>query len=275
MPTSDCELPPAQILLSNTSDPKVLIVCHRAFNDKGGTGNTLASYFKQWNPDSLAEIFFHAELPCGPMIRKCSRYYRVTDFDALRSVLGRQSCGHPVTSTDIAGATGKGDTSPSRLQQRVYEFGRKRYGSVMLLRDMMWRAARWRTDELNAWVDDFAPQVVFLNGGEYSFAYGIANYVATRCSAPLVVYLGDDWYNVTSFSHSPFYWLQNALLRRAMRRVVGSAAQIFPICDLMGEEYKRIFGVACTTLSTACGRIESTPASGDRSPVEISYLGKV
>ena len=180
-----------------------------------------------------------------------------------------------MTSVDIAGAAGKDDTSPSRLQQRVYEFGRKRHASVMLLRDAIWRAARWRTDDLHTWVDDFSPQAVFLVGGEYTFAYEVACHAANRCAVPLVVFLGDDWYSVSRYSHSPLFWLQNALLRRTMRRVVGSAARLFSTCDLMGEEYRQILGVEFTTLPTACGRIEPAPASDVNSPVELSYLGKV
>jgi glycosyltransferase involved in cell wall biosynthesis len=145
----------------------------------------------------------------------------------------------------------------------------------MLLRDAIWRAARWRTGELNTWVDDFSPDVVFLVGGEYTFAYDIARYVAKRRAVPLVVFLGDDWYIVSRFSLSPLFWLQKALIRRTMRRVVGSAARLFSACDSMGEEYRRVFGVECTTLLTACGRIEPAPVSGARTPVELSYLGKV
>jgi glycosyltransferase involved in cell wall biosynthesis len=60
-----------------------------------------------------------------------------------------------------------------------------------------------------------------------------------------------------------------------MRRVVGSAARLFSSCDLIGEEYRRIFGVEYTTLPTACGRIEPAPAPGARAPVALSYLGSV
>jgi glycosyltransferase involved in cell wall biosynthesis len=262
--------------LSNTVHPKVLIVCHRAFNDKGASGNSLASYFKHWDPDALAELYLYAELPCGPMSSRCQRYYRITDFDALRSVPGQQPCGHVVSGADIAAATGKAGLGPSRLQQRVYEFGRKKYASVMLLRDAIWRLARWQTDELDAWVDDFSPDVVFLvAGGEYTFAYDVTRYVARRCAVPLVVFLGDDWYSVSRFSFSPLFWLHKALIRGTMRRVVGSAARLFSICDLMGEEFRRIFGIEYTTLPTACGPIAAEPAWGAGTPVEMSYIGKV
>jgi glycosyltransferase involved in cell wall biosynthesis len=146
---------------------------------------------------------------------------------------------------------------------------------MMLLRDAIWRAARWRTGELNAWLDDFSPEVVFLVGGEYMYSYEIAEYVATRCAVPLVVFMGDDWYSVLRISLSPLFWLHKALVRRAMRRVVGSAARLFSACDQMGEEYRRTFGVDYTTLPTACGPIAPEPAWGAGTPVELSYIGKV
>ncbi len=261
--------------MSNTVNPRVLIVSNRPFNDKGASGNSLASYFKRWHPDALAELYFHAELPSGPMSHRCRRYYRITDFDALRSVLYRRPCGQVVSNVDIAGASVEGGSGPSRLQERVYEFGRKKHPSMMLLRDAIWRAARWRTGELNAWLDDFSPEVVFLVGGEYMYSYDIAAYVATRCAVPLVVFMGDDWYSVSRFSLSPLFWLHKALVRRAMRHVIGSAARLFSACDQMGEEYRRIFDVEYTTLATACGPIAPEPALDAGTPIELSYIGKV
>lgn len=165
---------PTENPMADSCDLRVLVVSHRAFNDKGGTGNTLAAFFKQWDPNALAELYFHAELPCGPMRSKCSRYYRITDFDVLRSVLGQYSCGSAVDSEPRGEASRERGTSPSVLQQRIYEFGRKQHPSTMLLRDAIWGTARWRTCELSRWLEEFSPEVVFLVGGEYTFAYRVA-----------------------------------------------------------------------------------------------------
>ncbi|MDR3797041.1 MAG: glycosyltransferase [Terracidiphilus sp.] len=259
----------------NSVNPRVLVISHRAFNDKGASGNALASYFKHWDADALAELYFYAELPCGPMSGKCREYYQITDFDALRSALGRPACGRTLGGADIAAAVEENESGPSRLQQLVYEFGRKKHPSVMLLRDAIWRAAHWRTPAFNHWVDKFRPELIFLVGGDYTFAYDIASHVARRCDIPLVVFMGDDWYGVSRFSLSPLYWLHKALLRRTMHRVVGSAARLFTACDQMSEEYQRIFNVESTTLPTACGPIAPEPVLGAGTPVELSYIGKV
>ncbi|MGC1460913.1 MAG: hypothetical protein WA802_01850 [Terracidiphilus sp.] len=261
--------------MPDACDLRVLVVSHRAFNDKGGTGNTLAAFFKQWDSNAIAELYFHAELPCGPMRSKCSRYYRITDFDVLRSVLGQSSCGSAVDSGPMAEASRERGTSPSDLQQRIYNVGRKQRSITMLLRDAIWGMARWRTFELSRWLEEFSPEVVFLVGGEYTFAYRVACYVAESRALPLVVFLGDDVFCVSRFSLSPFFWMHKALIRRAVRHVLGSAARLFSACDLMGEEYRGMFGVDCTTLPTACGRIEPVPVWVARTPIELSYLGKV
>ena len=141
----------------NSINPRVLVISHRAFNNKGASGNALASYFKHWDPDALAELYFYAELPCGPMSGKCRRYYRITDFDALRSALGRPACGRTLSGADIAVAVEEDDSSPSRLQQLVYEFGRKKHPGTMLMRDAIWRAAHWRNPAFDRWVDELQP----------------------------------------------------------------------------------------------------------------------
>ena len=272
--TLEADTPTNQHML-NSVNPRVLVISHRAFNNKGASGNALASYFKHWDPDALAELYFYAELPCGPMSGKCRRYYRITDFDALRSALGRRTCGSVLSGADLAETIEEDDSSPSRLQQLVYEFGRKKHPSMMLLRDAIWRAAHWRISAFNHWAEKFRPELIFLVGGDYTFAYEIASHVARRCNIPLVVFMGDDWYGVSRFSLSPLYWLHKALLRRTMRRVVGSAARLFTACDQMSEEYQRIFNVESTTLPTACGPIAPEPTLGAGTPVELSYIGKV
>ena len=74
--------------------PKVLIVSHEVINKNTSVGKTLFQYFEKWPQGKLSQLYFHSEIPTTTI---CKQYYRITDFDIIKSLfpfkqIGRASC---------------------------------------------------------------------------------------------------------------------------------------------------------------------------------------
>lgn len=64
---------------------KVLIISHNVFSKTDNMGKTLSTYFSSFKSDELAQFYIHSQIPTLDI---CSNYYRITDKEAIKSILG-------------------------------------------------------------------------------------------------------------------------------------------------------------------------------------------
>ena len=76
---------------------KVLIVSHNVFSKTESMGKTLEGYFKDFDSNELAQFYIHSQIPTSKI---CKNYYRITDKDAIKSILGFKA-GKVFTENDI------------------------------------------------------------------------------------------------------------------------------------------------------------------------------
>ena len=81
-----------------TPQPRVLVISHNVFSASGNMGKTMESLLGGVEPEHLAQLYFHSEVPTR---RCCLRYFRVTDRDMLRSVPLRRPVGRAYGPDDI------------------------------------------------------------------------------------------------------------------------------------------------------------------------------
>lgn len=240
---------------------KILIISHNCLSPATNMGKTLMSYFSGFDSAELAQLYLHRSLPDDAAL--CRNYYRFHDIDALKSCLLPGSFGGRVEVT--------AEKQPGRLAP-LYRYGERRTPLVYILRDLLWRFARWETKALWEWVEEFSPDVIFFASGDYGFSYRIARRVAQRTGKPLVVSCVDDHYLYNRNENS----LAGRLVHRQFLKTVGltmdRADLILTICDSLCKEYQRLFRKPCRVLHTAAPRKlpQQTVQTGG-----ITYLGKL
>lgn len=161
------------------------------------------------------------------------------------------------------------------IKQSVYEFGRRKHSFTVLARDLIWKFARWESAQLNQWIDDFSPDLVFLTAGEYQFAYRMGLKIAKTRSIPIIIFIGDDVYVIPGKSFSPFFWINKFLLRRTMRESFDYASAFVSTCDAMGQEYGKLFDIDYSVFPTGCQHFAEFPEASEKSILTISYIGNI
>ena len=76
---------------------RLLVISHNVFSETDNMGKTLLSYFAKWNVQELAQFYIHSEVPTSHL---CENYFRITDKEALKSILTR-NCGSTFGKEDI------------------------------------------------------------------------------------------------------------------------------------------------------------------------------
>lgn len=250
---------------------RVLIVSHNAFHPQRNMGRTLLSLFKSWEPENLAQLYFYNEYPeTDPSVR-C---FRVTDFDALKSIIGRGHAG-PVSAEYESDRT-----EISKNQRAVYELARKRKAYQYVARNLIWKLSRWKTPELEKWVKDFSPDAIFFACGGYSFAYEIADQLGRNLQIPVIPYFCDDYYFLNKHDKSFLYPLVRRDIRKHIKEIIDRAPTYVCICDKMEREYAKEFGKAGTVIMTGAREqpdriVPAKKNFSDKDPFVICYIGRL
>ena len=254
-------------LKSMEKSMKVLVISHNVFSSTTSMGKTLLNYFRDWHVENIAQFYIHSEVPTDHI---CERYFRITDKEILKSVFVRKS-GVVLGEDDIQ----EGLVSPRTdrgMTAKIYQKARMRTPAIYLARNIVWNIGKWNTKRLQHWVDEFAPDIVFLASGDYSFIYRIALKIARRKDIPLVVSCMDDYYLHNRNEKDFLGKLVHRLFMRQVKRTMSYASCLFCICEKMSRDYSSLFGKPCYTIHTPT--TISSPLEGIREN-RISYIGNL
>lgn len=233
-------------------------------------GKTLSAFFTGWDSDKLAQLYFHSEVPNTTV---CKNYYRVTDFDILKSIYKRQEVVNILTSNDICENMANPRTDKG-IKSDIYQFGRKRKPYMYCGRNLLWRFGKWHNPRLDEWIDQFDPQVIFFAAGDYVFSFEIALSIAESRNIPIVVCFFDDYYLIKRNSVSPLYWVNRYLFNKKFAEIVGKSAAYLTISDQMNEAYLDAFNKEGHVMMTASNML-NIPNEKLSSSIRISYIGNL
>ena len=246
--------------------PRTLIVSHTVAGGSTSLGKTLGTYFSEQERESLAQVYFHSEVPGAPL---CSTWFRFTDPDALKSIVQRRRRGTVFTEQDAEPE--RPDTADTGSLSGVYNYGRKRSPLIFMARDGLWRLSGWKHSGMLEWARAFRPEVIFFASGDYAFPYRVVQYLAEQLKIPYVVCCFDDFYLFNKDGESLLGRLRQRRYMRTVRKTMDGAARILTVNDAMAEAYGALFGRKCGVVYTAAdiGAAEDTPVE----QTGISYLG--
>lgn len=251
--------------------PKVLVVSTNAWRDNTGI-HTLIELFSCWDPDRLAQLYTKSVLPST---RICHRFFQISENAVLRSVWRRRlSTGRELTAAYRPSAE---DERHAAAEATLYRKGRAHASWLLgIAREFVWKLGRWKTPELDAFLRDYKPDVLFLPIYPTIYMNRLQAYVQKQTGCPAVCYLADDNYTYKPLGYNPFSYIHRFFLRRSIRKVVSRCARMFVIAPKQKREYDRLFGTDSILLTKGID-VSSLPSAprpaGD--PLRLVYTGKL
>ena len=254
-------------------DRKILIVGTVPYNKKS-TSRAFESYFQGWEKSCLAQIFSNTKTPAKG---HCDKLYQITDQRMIQRRYNKNiSTGKEFTYSELPEEWANSSLEVnSSVFRRLYRFGDHKNSLTYLIRKIVWKKKYWCTPELEAWLNEFNPDCVFLSFSDDYFISEIALYVARKFNIPIVSSIGDDYYFNDRFSISPFYFYYRKTYKKLIREVFEHGGSAIYISDKIRDKYNTEFGLNGKTVYLTSELERRAFRSVNVENPIISYFGNI
>lgn len=221
---------------------KILIVSNTPWDDGNSFGSSFSNIFGGDYPYEIANIYCQAGVPNTSV---CSRFFQITEKDIVRNIVGRQD----YTGKEIYKTNEKNITKWSEDENRkLVKLKMLRWQIFFWCRDLIWATKKWKSRDLDNFIDSFNPDIIFQPVYYSSYINEIGLYAKNRTRRPMVGYISDDCYTYQQFSLSPFFWLDRFIKRPFVKRAIDQCKILYTITETQREEYNLLFGNKCKIL---------------------------
>ncbi len=250
---------------------KVLVVSINAWRDNTGI-NTLIDFFKCWDNNKIAQIYMRS---AKPKTKVCNRFFQISENSVMKSLFKRSI----KTGVVVENETENSDEVNNALEEENKIYSRKKSKLLPILtlcREIVWAFGKWKTKELNEFIDNFDADVLFIPIYPTIYMGRIQKYIIKRTGKPVVSYLADDNYTYRAIAKDPFSVIHRFFLRPYVKYIVKNSQKLLVIAPKQKEEYDRIFGTDSEILTKGIDfsaiPYEEKPLN---KPIKMVYTGKL
>lgn len=238
---------------------RILVLSNAAMSLSDSNGRTVAMLLKNYSAEQLAQFYTYGD----PDFSICSRYYQVTDSQALRSFVKR---------------TEEGGVPKNRLISSGGKMPGKKTPAKMLMRELIWKYGAWCKKRFWMWTDEFLPNIIFLNLGDNQFLPQLAMRLAEKYHIPIIVFSTEEYafknYNYITKKPSFFYWIFNKNLFNTYMILSKYVSKGYFNTPLLRDEYAKRYSYPCYVAMNS-SNIDWVPNGKVSNKVKVAYLGNL
>lgn len=251
--------------------PKVLSININVWRDDSAI-RTLPEIFSCWDNKRLAQIYTRAGLPSTKV---CDEFLRINENAVIKSIFKRST----KTATRVYNTDTLSESESKELkeEQKRYKYAARHHSWFMTLcRDIVWLLGKWKTKELDEYIDKVNPDVLFVPNYPVVYMARLQKYIINRTRKPVVGFLADDNFSYKICGKNPFAYLHRFWLRKGSIELIKSCDKLFVIAPKTQEECKVLFGKDSELLTKAIdfSEVSYTPHK-ENIPLKMVYAGKL
>ena len=134
------------------------------------------------------------------------------------------------TGAEVKANSQTDEETLSAHNERYAKHSKKRRYSMLLAREMIWKLGKWKTKELDDFLDSFKPDIILHAMEGYIHLNRITEYAIERTGAKAIGYIWDD--NFTYKQHSDFgYKVYRFFQRKSLKRLAKKTDAFFAITE--------------------------------------------
>lgn len=247
----------------------ILITSIPSWNQRSGA-NTFSTLFEKFDSDDLANLYIRPEIPDSVV---CSRYFNIREWQVVRSVFNRST----ITGWEVTRVDSSATRDLVEEQQKTTYFSKNRKRVFIWLRELAWKFGRWKSKELEAFLDDFNPEVLVFSIEPYPYFNRINEYIIKHCKPKKVIgYLWDDNFTYKQRPGNVFFLIERFFLRKQVRRLVNKCTDVLAISPKMKEECDKEFGINSIIMTKPLRESSSMPPyKYDGGTIRLLYTGSL
>ncbi len=245
---------------------KILVMTVPSWNSKVGA-NSWASLLEGYGSEDVANICIREEVPDSEV---CSRYFCISENRIIKSVFKRNiNTGYEITSNITAS-----DKDINEHNQRYINMKKRRRYSMLLARELVWKFGKWKTKELDEFLDSFKPDIILHSMEGYIHLNRIIQYAIKRTGAKAIGYIWDD--NFTYKQHDDFgYKFYRFFQRKSLKKLASLTQAFFAITPKTKAEADEFFGINSVLLTKPLNSIPKVSDGKPNTPLRMLYTGNL
>ena len=248
----------------NIQYPKVLVVSSTPFSKTQNNGKTLSSFFCGYPSENIAQLSFSYGNTDESV---CRRYYFLSTGDIKRKSEGTSAQSRSQNENEE-------DKSKKSVPAKFFHLlSEKRFPSAIWQKNRLWNRDLYYRAHLSAWIEDFAPDVVFFQGFGVAYGYDVVLWICEKYHLPLILQLTDD-YTSNLYKLSPLSYYNRQYYLTGLKRTIGMSHAVIAISATMQNEYSERFGGNIITMMNSVD-CTSTASTSARNVNEYIYAGNV
>jgi len=248
---------------------KVLLVSRNVWDNKAG--NTYSNFFQEFEPDQLAQVFCRDELPDNEL---CENYFCISENKLIKSLYSKQNVGNFVNKNEIVENLALQKTA--KTGNKFYAIFRNyRFTLLLWLRELIWLSGNWKSKELNRFIREFNPDVIYTTAYDTFYTYRVLNYVRKVAKVPYVMFHCDDQLTYRKFSFSPLFWVNRFILRQFVTKAIKQAAINYCIIDEQRSVYNSLVPNDYRILNKCADFSGAHDVDNIHMPLKMVYAGNL
>ena len=229
-------------------DKKILIVTMDCFNkyNSATTANTFETLFKNYDSKNLASLYLREEIPSG---NACSLYFQISENAVVKSSLKRAiKTGKLFTAGNIE-ISSEDKHNINKTKDRYKKYGVKRRWLLLFAREFLWKIGRWKSKELDYFLDEFKPDIIIFGAEGYLFFHRIVRYSIKKTGAKAISFFWDDNFSFKQRPKTPIFLLLRTLQRKTLKKTMALTKASFSISEKTKKEVDEFFDVESTVIT--------------------------
>ena len=246
----------------------LLLVSETWCTDNSG-GNTVNNFFAGMDAE-FAQIYEGNGVPNNDT---CVKYFRIGENDAIKAFF----CGKEVGCTVTVNKE-KEDSDNQGNQKVFYNtivqcIKKSKLNIFYLLKNIIRRYGKWKTEALIKFIKDFDPDVIYAPCYASPYCLELTRFVKKLTGKKVVTWSADDNYSLKQFSLSPFYWINRFWIRRCLRRTYPLYDCFYSASEDEAKELRNIVGKDIKILRKGAHISDTYTRREVHTPIRLIYAG--
>ena len=214
---------------------KILVVAYNAFSKQNANGLTLKMLLDSFLPAQLMQFYCGTEFPDFDF---CSSYFRATDFDILKSFVGRGGAGEIQKSTVSLATQVKQTTSKKRTWLTSF-LKKNNYNYIFRsVREILWKFSPWGKKRMLSWVKKERPDAIFYMIGDNIFLDRLVLNISKKLCIPFVLYNAEAYRIVDERTRKGVERIFYKKLKKSYSKLASLASFTIYNCDYLRSYYE-------------------------------------
>lgn len=235
--------------------------------------NTYATLFSDYPSENLAGLYLREEFPDND---RCCIYYQISEQKIIKSILNRSiKTGQILTSNSMPTNS---DIDDLRKTYKLYSKNRnKRKYYKLFARELIWKFGRWKTDELDNFLECFKPDIIIFSMEGYIHFHRICRYIIKRTGAYPIGYVWDDTFTYKQVPGSVCFKMFRFFQRRSIRKSAKICKEFWAITPKTKKEFDNFAGVNCKIVTKPLNEYHANEISPflNKRVIKLLYTGNL